>query len=103
MKQVWSFVTTIVTLSVPFLSQAEDSPALPRAYTIPTLDLAKETHRQTVVDREAGQYLGHPTTVLMEDGTTMITVYPKGHGRGPIVMKRSDDAGHFAIPKQQPA
>ena len=37
---------------------------------------------QVVVDREAGQYLGHPTTVLLEDGKTMIIVYPKGHGRG---------------------
>jgi len=46
-----------------------------------------------IVDREAGQYLGHPTTVLLEDGRTMIAVYPKGHGRGAIVMKRSTDGG----------
>ncbi|MCA9233642.1 MAG: exo-alpha-sialidase, partial [Planctomycetales bacterium] len=38
----------------------------PAAYTIPTIDLADQTHRQVVVDREAGQYLGHPTTVLLE-------------------------------------
>jgi len=31
--------------------------------------------------------------VLLEDGKTIITVYPKGHGRGAIVMKRSDDGG----------
>ena len=60
---------------------------------IPTIDLAEQRHRQVVVDREAGQYLGHPTTVLLEDGKTIITVYPKGHGRGGIVMKRSDDGG----------
>ena len=64
-----------------------------RSYTIPTIDLADETHRQVVIDRENGQYLGHPTTVLLEDGKTMIAVYPKGHGRGAIVMKRSTDAG----------
>ncbi|MCA9217914.1 MAG: exo-alpha-sialidase, partial [Planctomycetales bacterium] len=64
-----------------------------RGYSIPTIDLASQTHRQVVVDREPGQYLGHPTTVLLEDKRTMITVYPKGHGRGPIVMKRSDDGG----------
>jgi hypothetical protein len=46
-----------------------------------------------VVDREPGQYLGHPTTVLLEDGCTLIAVYPKGHGRGAIVMKRSTDSG----------
>ncbi len=68
-------------------------PSKPRHYTIPTIDLAHETHRQVVVDREPGQYLGHPTTVLLEDNKTMIAVYPKGHGRGAIVMKRSADAG----------
>lgn len=62
-------------------------------YTIPIVDISDQTQRQVVVDREEGQYLGHPTTVLLEDNTTMITVYPKGHGRGPIVMKRSSDAG----------
>jgi len=64
-----------------------------RGYTLPLIDLAHETHRQVVVDREEGQYLGHPTTVLLEDDTTMICVYPKGHGRGGIVMKRSSDSG----------
>jgi hypothetical protein len=65
----------------------------PAAYTIPVIDLAGEKDRQTVVDREEGQYLGHPTTVLLEDHKTMIAVYPKGHGRGAIQMKRSTDAG----------
>jgi len=46
-----------------------------------------------IVDREPGQYLGHPTTVLLEDGISILAVYPKGHGRGPIVMKRSTDGG----------
>ena len=57
------------------------------------IDLAGQTHRQVVVDREAGQYLGHPTSVLLEDGQTMLCVYPKGHGKGPIVLKRSTDGG----------
>ncbi|HIA19845.1 MAG TPA: exo-alpha-sialidase, partial [Planctomycetaceae bacterium] len=64
-----------------------------KGYSIPTIDLAAEQHRQVLVDREAGQYLGHVTTVLLEDNRTMIAVYPKGHGRGPIVMKRSLDGG----------
>ena len=67
--------------------------SMPRAYTIPTLDLSAQTHLQVVVDREPGQYLGHPTTVLLEDGKTMLIVYPKGHGRGGIVYKRSADGG----------
>ena len=57
------------------------------------IDLDDQTDRQVVVDREAGQYLGHPTTVLLEDGQTMLCVYPKGHGKGSIVYKRSDDGG----------
>ena len=62
-------------------------------YTIPLIDLSKQTERQFLVDREQGQYLGHPTTVLLEDGKTIIVVYPKGHGQGAIVMKRSSDGG----------
>lgn len=64
-----------------------------RGYSIPLIDLAHERHRQVVVEKEPGQYLGHPTTVLLEDGKTMIAVYPKGHGRGAIVMKKSADGG----------
>lgn len=60
---------------------------------IPQLDLSGDTKRQVVVDREKGQYLGHPTTVLLEDGKTILIVYPKGHGRGAIVYKRSRDGG----------
>lgn len=62
-------------------------------YTIPIVDISGESQRQVVVDREPGQYLGHPTTVLLEDGRTVLTVYPKGHGRGAIVYKRSNDGG----------
>jgi hypothetical protein len=65
----------------------------PRGYSLPLIDLADETERQVIVDREAGQYLGHPSTCLLEDGRTMLCVYPKGHGRGAIVYKRSNDGG----------
>ena len=58
-----------------------------------TIDLNEQTSRQVVVDREPGQYLGHPTTCLLEDGKTILCVYPKGHGRGGIVYKRSTDGG----------
>ncbi len=47
------------------------------------LHLASKQHRQIVVGREPGQYLGHPTTMLLEDHETMIAAYPKGHGVGP--------------------
>jgi hypothetical protein len=75
-----------------------------RGYTIPLIDLAADASRRTVVDREPGQYLGHPTTVLLEDGRTIVAVYPQGHGRGAIVLKRSGDggltwSGRLAVPE----
>ncbi len=83
----------ICCLIVTSLSFAAEGAKKPRGYSIPLIDLAGERHRQIVVDKEPGQYLGHPTTVLLEDNKTMIAVYPKGHGRGAIVMKRSTDGG----------
>lgn len=73
-------------VAAPLLGQA----ATP---TIPLIDLDAETDRQVIVDREAGQYLGHPTTLLLEDGRTLLVVYPKGHGAGAILLKRSTDGG----------
>lgn len=70
----------------------QESPVA-RGYQLPLLDLAGQTERQVVVDREPGQYLGHPTTALLEDGRTLLAVYPKGHGKGAILLKRSRDGG----------
>ena len=67
--------------------------APPPDYSIPVIDLASETERQVVVDREPGRYLGHPTTVLLEDNRTIVAVYPTGHGKGRIILKRSTDGG----------
>lgn len=84
----------IVAVLAPACAKKEGPPPpVSRGYALPLIDLAADTARQVVVDREPGQYLGHPTTVLLEDGRTMIAVYPKGHGRGAIVMKRSGDGG----------
>ncbi len=92
-------MTTFKLISLVFIAApsvmtvaAQDlTPA--RGYSIPLVDVAREAHRQTTVDREAGQYLGHPTTVLLDDNKTIIAVYPKGHGQGAIVMKKSIDGG----------
>ena len=62
-------------------------------YDIPFIDLDLDTARQVVVDKEEQQYLGHPTTVLLEDDKTLLCVYPKGHGKGGILLKKSTDAG----------
>lgn len=66
----------------------------PDAVTLfPFVDLAGDTARQVVVDRDPLHYLGHPSTVLLEDGRTILCVYPTGHGKGPINLKRSTDGG----------
>ncbi|MBL9119940.1 MAG: exo-alpha-sialidase [Phycisphaerae bacterium] len=59
----------------------------------PALDLAARTELQVVIDRRDGQYLGHPSTVMTPDGKSMLCAYPMGHGRGAIVLRRSDDGG----------
>ena len=66
---------------------------MPKGFAIPQVDLARDTSRQTTIDREDGQYLGHPTTVLIDDHRSVLCIYPKGHGKGPLVMKKSDDGG----------
>lgn len=104
-----SFVFTLMTLATAATIHAQQTSLqkkdvvltppknlktkLAPGYSIPVVDISGEKERQVIVDREAGQYIGHPTTVLLEDQKTMLTVYPKGHGRGAIVYKRSDDAG----------
>lgn len=75
------------------VSSTNPPDAQPAGYTIPVVDLQGVDTMHIVVDREEGQYLGHPTTVLLEDGRTILCVYPKGHGRGGIVYKRSTDGG----------
>ena len=85
---LWALTcASLLTVSTTSLA-ADKTVAYPK-----TIDLNDEIHRQVVVDRESGQYLGHPTTCLLEDGKTMLCVYPKGHGRGAIIYKRSDDGG----------
>ena len=56
-------------LLAPLVALAQDG-----SYPV-TIDLDDHAYRQVVVDHEAGQYLGHPTTCLLEDGKTMLCVY----------------------------
>lgn len=46
-----------------------------------------------VIDREKGQYLGHPDAILLDDDQTILTVYPKGHGIGEALINKSFDGG----------
>lgn len=88
MKQISSIILLNLLLIISLYAQSPD-----KGYSIPLIDLAFDTARQVIVDKEPGQYLGHPTTVLLEDQKTILSVYPKGHGKGAIVMKKSTDGG----------
>ncbi|MBE9511648.1 MAG: exo-alpha-sialidase [Bacteroidetes bacterium] len=95
-KRLLIFVVLItISLSVYQKTPVTEEMGQPefRYFNIPLIDLTNDLIRQVIVDKEEGQYLGHPTTVLLEDNKTIYCVYPKGHGCGAIVMKRSDDAG----------
>lgn len=88
-----ALVACLAATAVPAASARRAGGEPARGYSIPLIDLAGDANRQVVVDREAGQYLGHPTTLLLEDGKTILIVYPRGHGKGAIVYKRSSDGG----------
>lgn len=81
------------TLTLEEIAELSGTTPVRLDYTIPMIDLAGETDRQVLTDREPGQYLGHPDSVLLDDGKTIYTFYPKGHGIGPIVVKKSSDGG----------
>ncbi len=77
-------------LAVPLLC-AEG--AAPRGFSIPMIDLSREDHRQVIVDKVPGKYLGHPSTVLLRDNKTILVVYPLGHGGPSTVLRKSTDGG----------
>lgn len=56
------------------------------------VDLEGDVARQSTVHRVGWRYQGHPTTVLLPDGT-ILCVHPEGHGKGPIVLQKSSDGG----------
>jgi hypothetical protein len=91
MRSSWKLMPLVLVQAFAWCEAAEVP--VQRGYSIPLVDLAARTDLQVVVDREPDQYLGHSTTVLLEDGRTILCVYPKGHGKGGIVYKRSDDGG----------
>ena len=66
----------------------------PVGFKIPIVDVSTQPHRQVVVARgsETVDYQ-HPSTVLMEDGKTMLCPWTHGHGGALGPMKRSDDGG----------
>jgi hypothetical protein len=60
----------------------------------PTFDLSDDTGRQTVVAHGTDSiYQGHPTTVLLPNGKSILAVWTVKHGGFCGPMKRSDDGG----------
>lgn len=91
MKNELQYIWVVCILLVTTFGHAQVFGKL--GFNLPIIDLNAEEQLQIVVDKEKGQYLGHPTTVLLKDGKTIIAVYPKGHGKGGVVMKKSLDGG----------
>ena len=83
---------SIITIFNSILLFLLSSSSLQSSETV-FLDISDDTKRQIIVDKEDGQYLGHPTTTLIKKSNTILCVYPKGHGKGEIVYKRSLDGG----------
>lgn len=83
---------------------ADDTSSAQRGFTIPLVDLANEHECQVIVDREPGQYLGHPTTVLLEDGRTMIAVLLRENARrrNSFVIFSDDEGATWTEPRELP-
>lgn len=70
-------------------------------YTITEIDLSKKPsgisakydylYELTTVD-DSADYLAHPDSVLLKNGN-ILTMYPKGHGKGAVLTKISEDKG----------
>lgn len=86
-------VACATAFAAPKPDPAAAAPGAEPAFSIPTIDISAEKERQVVVESIPGQYLGHPTTVLMGDGKTIYVTYPLGHGGPAAVLKKSTDGG----------
>ncbi len=70
-------------------------------YTIPEIDLSVKPdglseqydylYDLSVVD-DTADYMAHPDSVLLKNGN-ILTMYPKGHGKGAVLTKISEDNG----------
>jgi hypothetical protein len=68
--------------------------ALLKGASLPVVDLSSDAGRQVVVAQGTESvYQGHPTTLLLPDGKSLLAVWTLGHGGTCGPMKRSDDGG----------
>ena len=88
-----------------FSAMAENlGEAISRGFTIPQIDLNDRGDLQTVITPSEGKYWGHPSSVLLEDGRTMVMMYLDGHARAKLYWKKSFDGGrtwtgHLPVPE----
>lgn len=95
------YILTIACLTIFFTACDCGRSTLGQDYTIPQLDLSQRPEKldpeydylfeNTIVDNSK-DYLGHPDSILLKNGD-VLTVYPAGHGKGPILTKISMDGG----------
>ena len=74
-----------------------------RGYSIPQIDLDDREEFHVVVSKDPDTYMGHPSSVLLDDGQTMVMMYLDHHGRGTLMWRRSEDGGrtwseHLPVP-----
>lgn len=90
-KKVGETVVTVSTQDGAYSKNVAVSITHPLHSQIPTYILPESFARD--MDRPHAEYLGQPDMVKLADDQTLITVYPKGHGHGEIVLRRSEDGG----------
>jgi hypothetical protein len=95
-----AFFSGIFALALPVIAAAQGDRC-----NLPWADISWQSSRQVVV--AAGtpdNYNGHPTTVLMEDGRTMVCAWSEGHGGKAAYLGFSYDGGltwhNSAAPKE---
>ncbi|MEM8955154.1 MAG: sialidase family protein [Verrucomicrobiota bacterium] len=64
-----------------------------RGFMIPQIDLSDQSDFQVEIARDPDVYMGHPSSVLLDDGRTVLIFYLNQHGKGRLMWRRSTDGG----------
>ena len=102
MKYIFIISAIIIVAVVVCIIKAKSSKFTGSDYNIPELDLSvmpqeiqgsefEYLYKLSVVD-DTNDYMAHPDSVLLKNAD-ILTVYPKGHGKGAVLNKVSKDGG----------